>query len=89
MGCVTILPEKEFDWVTDIQLNEFDVCNIADDSPIGYILEVDLRYPNHLHDLHSDYPLAPETFTTQPDMLSPHSQKLKEDLNITGKPSPK
>ena len=24
------------------------------------ILEVDLKYPRHLHDLHSDYPLAPE-----------------------------
>jgi len=26
----------------------------------GYILEVDLEYPKRLHDLHNDYPLAPE-----------------------------
>ena len=26
-------------------------------------LEVDLKYPKHLHDLHSDYPLAPEKLT--------------------------
>ena len=26
----------------------------------GYFLEVDLGYPKELHDLHSDYPLAPE-----------------------------
>ena len=27
------------------------------------ILEVDLEYPRSLHDLHSDYPLAPEQMT--------------------------
>ena len=26
----------------------------------GYITEVDLRYGKHLHDLHNEYPLAPE-----------------------------
>ena len=26
----------------------------------GLILEVDLEYPHQLHDLHNDYPLAPE-----------------------------
>ena len=26
-------------------------------------MEVDLEYPKELHDLHNDYPLAPETVT--------------------------
>ena len=27
---------------------------------LGCILEVDLEYPKEIHDLHNDYPLAPE-----------------------------
>ena len=50
------LPYGGFKWSnTDI-----DVLNIPDDSLKGYILEVDLEYPKELHDLHSDFPLAPE-----------------------------
>ena len=44
------LPQGEFDWMTDQQLKEFDVMSISDDSDVGYILLVDLNYPDHLHD---------------------------------------
>ena len=36
----------------------FDVSSISEESPIGYILEVDLEYPEELHVLYSDYPLS-------------------------------
>ena len=29
-------------------------------SLIGYFLEVGLKYPDALHELHNDYPIAPE-----------------------------
>ena len=35
-------------------------CNSTEKSPIGYFLEVDLEYSDELHELHNDYPLAPE-----------------------------
>jgi hypothetical protein len=38
-----------------------DVMNVDDESSKGYMLEVDLEYPTELHDLHNDYPFAPES----------------------------
>ena len=51
------LPYGEFRWVEDV--SNFDVNAIAVDSPTGYILEVDLEYPQHLHDRHTDLPFCP------------------------------
>ena len=56
-GMAQPLPYGGFEWVTN--LINFDF-NILDDSPIGYILEVDLFYPPELHDEHNDMPFCPE-----------------------------
>ena len=78
------LPEKDFDWLTNEQIENFDAIKVPDDSETGYIVECDLLYPTHLHDEHSDYPLAPQNQIITDDMLSPHTRMLKEKLGLKG-----
>ena len=49
------LPTKGFRWMNREELKDW--------KSMPCILEVDLEYPEHLHDLHNDYPLAPERVT--------------------------
>lgn len=55
------LPYGSFEWVSNF--NQIDVRNVPDDSSVGYILEVDLEYPQELHELHKDLPLCPVHYT--------------------------
>ena len=68
------LPYKEFNWLKNV--DEFDVMSISEKSPIGYFLKVDLEYPDELHELHNDYPLAPEKLAVSSDMLPNIVKKL-------------
>jgi hypothetical protein len=49
---------------------------------IGYIFEVDLTYPQELHDLHNDYPLAVEKKIVTKDQLSPYCVDVMNKNNI-------
>ena len=49
--------------------------SINEKSDIGYILEVDLEFSDELHELHNDYPLAPEKLAVTNDMLSKYCKK--------------
>ena len=71
------LPYGKFKWLENI--DEFDINSINGKSDTGYFLEVDLEYPDELHELHNDYPLAPEKLVVSSDML------LKYCKNITDK----
>ena len=53
------MPYKDFKWVNVENAPPLEKMTSNED--LGYILEVNLEYPNELHDLHNDYPLAPET----------------------------
>ena len=47
---------------------------------IEYIFKVDLEYPDQLHVLHNDYPLAPEKLAIFHDMLSDYCKKLLTNM---------
>ena len=57
-------------------MDEKKILNYSDDDDKGYILEVDLEYPKELHDLHRDYPLAPEIMSVSENMLSPVQNEM-------------
>lgn len=46
------------------------------------ILEVDLEYPEDLHEEHYSYPLAPGKTVIGKKMMSGHQRHLMEDLNL-------
>ena len=66
------LPYGGFEWLENI--DKFDIMSINEKSLIGYFLEVDLEYPEELHELHNDFPLAPEKRTANSDMLSKYGK---------------
>jgi hypothetical protein len=68
------LPTSDFKWSDDIK-NTNDILNYTHDD-VGYFLEVDLTYPKELHDLHSDYPLAPQNMSVKADMVSEFSKGI-------------
>ena len=78
LSMIQKLPYKNLKW--DDTLKEEDIINYKNNN-IGYILEVDLEYPKELHDLHNDYPMAPEVMNVKADMLSDKTNEIYELLN--------
>ena len=74
------LPYCGFECLENI--DNFDIMSINDKSPIGYFLEVDLEYPDELHELHNDFPLAPEKLAVSSDMLSNYCKKIADKYEI-------
>ncbi|VVC40247.1 Hypothetical protein CINCED_3A021443, partial [Cinara cedri] len=53
------LPYKGIKWCNPDLCNAEKILRKKDGKENGYILEVGLKYPEELHDLHSGYPLVP------------------------------
>ena len=57
--------------------------NIKSNSSTGYILEVDLEYPQELHDIHNDYLLASDKINIPKQWLYKYCLKIANAHNIT------
>ena len=77
------LPTGNFKWLTKEQINKTNLANYSEEHDEGLLLEVDLDYPQELHDLHNDFPLAPEKLKVNKNMLSEYCQKISEKFNIS------
>ena len=56
--------------------------SVSENSSVGYILEAELEYPGELHDLHNDYPLAPEKLEITENMLSKYCSNIAHKYGI-------
>ena len=55
------LPFGNFKWVKEIsEFNEDFIKSYCDVSDEGYFIEVDVKYPENLHNLHNDLPFLSE-----------------------------
>ena len=77
------LPYANFKWVKNIDKIKQKLMNAKSNSSTGYILEVDLEYLQELHDIHNDYPLAPEKICILKEWLSDYSLEIENAHNIT------
>lgn len=69
------LPKSNFTWMTADEISTLDVLGIPDTSDTGYVLEVDLGYPQYLQNDHNDLPYCPE-------LLIPPNSKFKNSKLI-------
>ena len=73
------LPTDGFKWK---EPENVDFSCYHKDSNKGLLLEVDLDYPEELHDTHNNYPLAPEKRTNKEE-LSAYCKRIGKMYNIS------
>ena len=67
------LPTSGFKWSS---ASIEDILKHPINDKVGYVCEVDLEYPDELHQMHNDYPLAPEKFEVKSEWLSQYQHNF-------------
>ena len=63
------------------EINKIDLGKYKADGKKG-LIEVDLEYQRELHDLHNDYPVAPEKAKVSKNMLSGPCKRLPKNIRF-------
>ena len=68
------LPCGLLTWQEGISLKK--ILKTPDNSPKGYIVEVDLEFPQHLHDKFKEFPPCPESLTPKMEWFSDYQKEV-------------
>ena len=74
------VPTGNFKWMSDKEISKIDLRKYKADGKNGLILEVDLEYPQELHDMHNDYPVCPEKVKVSKICSQPIARRLPKSV---------
>jgi len=79
-----LLPSGDFEWLNVEGMTSIDVSSLIDrkNANIGYVFEVNLSYPAHLHKKHNDLPLAAEKINVPESFLGNYQKRVLKSLDI-------
>lgn len=74
------LPKSDFRWLSEKEVNAFDIDTVDLEGNLGYIVECDLKYPQEIqNNFHNCLTLAPECLEITEEHLSPYAKKALVD----------
>ena len=74
------LPYDKIKYDNNIELE--DILNTPDDSDIGYLVEVDLKYPDDIKQKTKYFPFAPVNKKINPDNFNDYMKEIKPDTYV-------
>jgi hypothetical protein len=81
------LPFSKFSWLTEAEIKVVrqNIHKFTGDDEYGYILEVDLDYPQSLHKLHNDLPFCPQKLKVPLQSTDSKDSRSKPVLTLDNK----
>ena len=77
------MPIGNFIWLMKNEWEQIEWQKLSENDLFGYFIECDLDYPKEIHDLHNDYPLAPERLSMSYERLNENQLKILRRYRIT------